>query len=126
MQAFFKRGYPPDILSRLNQVRMYWQALFLSNIFTASGHKLDLEVIGQHNHQQNRSQLRWPIEHPTESDFRLWKDAVSALCPSRTKWTGLGPFIAPTHRIWNWRWDEGSGSLCHSSDDGVTEDVFRP
>ncbi len=38
---------------------------------------------------------------------------------------GLGPFIAPTHMIWNWRWDEGSGSLCRSSDDGTTEDVFR-
>jgi hypothetical protein len=92
----------------------------------ASGHKLDPEVIGQHNRKQNWSQLRWPIEHPTESDFQLWKDAVSALCPSRTKRTGLGPFIAPTHRIWNWRWDEGSGSLCRSSNNGATEDVFRP
>ncbi len=51
---------------------------------------------------------------------------MSALCPSRTKQTGLGPFIAPTHRIWNWRWDEGSGSLCRSSNNGATEDVFRP
>jgi hypothetical protein len=71
MQAFFERVYPQDILSRLNRVWIYWQALFLSDIFTASGHKLDPEVIGQHNHQQNRSQLRWPIEHPTELDFQL-------------------------------------------------------
>jgi hypothetical protein len=37
----------------------------------ASGHKLDPEVIGQHNRQQNWLQLRWPIEHPTELDFQL-------------------------------------------------------
>jgi hypothetical protein len=105
MQAFFERGYPRDILSRLNRVRIFWQALFLSDIFAASGQILDQEVVGQHNSQRNQSQLRWPLEHPTESDFQLWKDAGSSLCPSRTKRMGLGPFIAPTHRIWNWRWD---------------------
>jgi hypothetical protein len=51
---------------------------------------------------------------------------VRALCPSQDNWTRLGPFIAPTHRIWNWRWDECLGSLCRSSEDGETEDVFRP
>ena len=48
-----------------------------------------------------------------------------ALCPSRNTRTRLGLSIAPTHRIWDWRWDEGSGCLCQSSKDGETEEVFQ-
>ena len=47
-----------------------------------------------------------------------------ALCPSRNTRMRLGSFIAPMHRIWEWRWDEGSGYLCQSNNDGNTEDVF--
>jgi hypothetical protein len=50
---------------------------------------------------------------------------VRALCPSQDTRTRLGPFIAPTHRIWNWRWDKGLGCLCRSSKDGETEDMFH-
>jgi len=126
MQEFFEQGYPRDVLRRLNRVRIYYQTIFLSDIFTASGQKLDPEVTRQDNRQQNRSKLRWPLEHPSESDFQLWKDAVGTLCPSRNKRSGLGPFLAPSHRIWKWRLDEGSGCLCRSSNDGGAEDVFRP
>jgi hypothetical protein len=126
MQAFFEKGYSREILLRLNRVRIYLQALFISNILMASGNKIDTEMTAQSMTQRKRSRLRWPIEHPTGLDFQLWRDAVRALCPSRDNRTRMGPFIALTHRIWNWRWDEGSGSLCRSSKDKETEDVFRP
>ena len=125
MQVLFEQGYPQEILSRLNRVRIYYQAIFLSDIFTASGQKLDPEVTRQDSRQQIRSKLRWPTEHPSEADFQLWRDAVGVICPSRNKRTGLGPFIAPSHRIWKWRWDEGSGCLCRSSEDRGVEDVFQ-
>jgi hypothetical protein len=125
MQAFFEKGYSREILLRLNRVQIYLQALFISDILTASGNKIDTEMIAQSMTQRKSSRLRWPIEHPTGPDFQLWRDTVRALCPSRDNRTRMGPFIAPTHRIWNWRWDEGSGSLCRSSKDGETEDVFR-
>ncbi len=82
MQAFFEKGYSRKTLLRLNRVQIYWQVLFLSNILTASGNKIDTEMIAQHKIQRKRSQMRWPMEHPTESDFQLWRDAVRALCPS--------------------------------------------
>jgi hypothetical protein len=112
MQAFFEKGYSRETLLRLNRVRIYWQALFLSNILTASGNKIDTEMITQHKIQHQWSRMRWPSEHPTELDFQLWRDWVRALCPSQDTWTRLGPFIAPMHRIWNWRWDKGLGCLC--------------
>jgi hypothetical protein len=47
MQTFFKKGYPWEMLLRLNRIRIYWQALFESDILTASGTKIDSEVLGQ-------------------------------------------------------------------------------
>ncbi len=47
MQVFFEQGYSKESLLRLNQVRVYWQVLFLWDILTASGKKIDTEIIGQ-------------------------------------------------------------------------------
>ena len=41
MQVLIKKGYSREILLRLNRVRVYWQALFVSDILTASGNKID-------------------------------------------------------------------------------------
>jgi hypothetical protein len=42
---FFEMGYPMDILLRLNGVRIFMQVLFLSDILTASGQKINLNVL---------------------------------------------------------------------------------
>ena len=47
MQVFFEQGYSPESLLRLTRVQEYWQALFLSDILTASGKKINTEIIGQ-------------------------------------------------------------------------------
>jgi len=125
MQAFVEKGYSRDILLRLNRVRIYWQALFMSDILTASGNKIDPEVLVRPQVYRKRSHLRWPTEHPTASDFQTWRDAILTLCPSRNAGTGMGTVTAAPHRIWEWRWDENSGCLCRTNADGVSEDVFR-
>ena len=124
MQVFVDKGYSRETLLRLNRVRVYWQVLFVSDILTASGNKIDPEVLAQPEAHRKRSQLRWPTEHPTASDFQMWRDAILALCPSRNAGMKPGAFIAPTHRIWEWRWDKDSGCLCRTSADGESEDVF--
>jgi hypothetical protein len=103
---------------------VYWQVLFVSDILTVSGNKIDPEVLGRPKAHRKRSHLRWPTEHPTASDFQTWRDAILALCPSRSAGTRLGAFTTPSHRIWEWRWDEDPGCLRRSSADGKTEDVF--
>ena len=125
MQVFFEKGYPWETLLRLNRVRVYWQVLFLSDIFTPSGNKIDTEIIVQPQVRRKQSQMRWPTEHPTKLDFQLWRNAMTALCPSQDTRTRLGLFIAPTHRIWDWRWNKSLGCLCRSSKNRKTEDVFR-
>ena len=68
--------------------------------------------------------MRWPNECPTKSDFQLWRDPVKALCPSCQTHTRLGPFTAPTHKIWQWTWYNACGCLCRASDNKATEDAF--
>jgi hypothetical protein len=124
MQVFIEKGYSREILLRLNRARVYWQALFVLDILTALGNKIDPEVLGQPNAHWKRSHLQWPTEHPTASDFQMWRDAIMAICPSQNAGTRLGVFTTPSHRIWEWRWDETFGCLRRSSTDGETEDVF--
>ncbi len=50
MQVFVEKGYSQDILLRLNRVRVYWQVLFISDILTALGNKIDPEVLGRQRH----------------------------------------------------------------------------
>ena len=124
MQTFFEKGYSRETLLQLNRVRVYWQALFVLDILTAFGTKIGSKVLGQPRVRCKKSRLRWPTEHLTASNFQTWRDAVMALCPSWNTRTRLGSFIVPTHRIWEWRWDERSGYLCQYSNDGDTDDVL--
>ncbi len=44
MQVLLKQRYPMDILLCMNHVRVSLQLLFMSDILTASGHKVNPEV----------------------------------------------------------------------------------
>jgi hypothetical protein len=124
MQVLLKQGYPMDILLRLNHVRVSLQLLFMSDILTASGHKVNPEVLLRRAPGDAWSSMRWPTEHPTDSDFLLWRNALLSICPSRSRSTQLGRFTASTHRIWRWMLSKGEGSLHHLKDNGITEEVF--
>jgi hypothetical protein len=124
MQLLFEIDYPREILQRLNHVRIFLQVLFLFNILMASGNKINPEVLLHQLTSWARSRMRWPTECPTELDFQLWRDAMHTLCPSRCPHKQVGHFTAPTHKIWQWTWDNTNGSLCCASDNGGTKDVF--
>ncbi len=83
MQLLFEMGYPREILQRLNRVHKFLQVLFPLDILTASGNKINPEVLLHQPLSKARSRLRWPTECPIESDFQLWRDAMHSLCPSR-------------------------------------------
>ncbi len=46
------------------------------------------------------------------------------ICPSRSRATTVGKFIAATHQIWHWAWDEDASTLHRLHWDNKTEDVF--
>jgi hypothetical protein len=124
MQLLIEMGYPWESLQRLNHMCIFLQVLFLSDILTALGNKIDPKILSHRSSSNTRSCMRWPTECPTELNFQSWRDAMHSLCPSRNPYACVGCFTALTHKIWQWTWDDASGILCHVSNDGSTEDVF--
>jgi hypothetical protein len=55
MQSILKAGYNNDELRRLNRVRVSLQVLYMSDILTASGSKISIEVLTTRPRQEKRS-----------------------------------------------------------------------
>ncbi len=126
MQVLIQSGYSNEVLHRLNCVRVSQQLLFMSDVLTVSGSKINPEVLTRRSPGEAWSNMTWPTEHPPESDFQLWRRAMLSICPSRTNRTQVGRFTGPTHRIWRWTWNKDESMLHHLRADSMTEDVFVP
>ncbi len=97
MQVLISKGYSGETLRRLNRVRVSQQVLFMSDILTASGNKIDINAGIQRAEEDSRLELRWPKEQPTESDFQLWRNALQMICPSKSRALTVGKFKTRTH-----------------------------
>ncbi len=83
MQVLLCAGYGMEELRRLNRVRVSMQLLFMSDVLTASGNKISLEVLSCCPCREAWSRMQWPNEQPTTSDIELWKNAMRSICPSQ-------------------------------------------
>jgi hypothetical protein len=124
MQVLFEMGYQRDILRRLNQVPVSMQILFLSDILTASGHKINHDVLSSWPPGEEWSTVQWPNQRPNKTNLHLWQEAMSALCPCWCLITRIRRFTAPMHKIWRWTWDDATATLHQVQANGVTTDVF--
>ena len=52
------------------------QLLFMSDVLTASGNKIGLEVLSRHPCKEAWLRMRWPNKQPTTSNMELWKNAM--------------------------------------------------
>ncbi len=68
MQVLIRSGFSNEMLLRLNQVRVCQQLLFMSDILTASGNKINPEVLSPQPPGEAWSNMTWPNEHPTDSE----------------------------------------------------------
>ncbi len=69
MQVLIELGYSKDKLRILNQVQVSLQVLFLLDLLTASGQKINSEVMYQCPPAKTWSKMQWPNKRPTESNF---------------------------------------------------------
>jgi hypothetical protein len=65
MQVLISKGYSGETLRRLNRVRVSQQVLFMSDILTALGNKIDINAGIRRAEEDSRSELCWPKERPT-------------------------------------------------------------
>ncbi len=124
MQVLIKSSYSGDILKRLNCVHVLQQLLFMSDILTATGSKIDINAVTGQADGENWSTLRWPNKKQTQTDFQLWKNALQMICPSKSRAATVGKFIVAPHRIWQWAWNKEDSTLHRLQYDSLPEDVF--
>jgi hypothetical protein len=124
MRVFITAGYRGDTLRQLNQVQISLQVLFLSDVLTASGGKMSLDILSRRPKGEVWSTMRWPTERPTDSDMQLWNNALSSICPSRSSTSSVGEYICNSHWVQQWFWNKTDSSIHHVKPDGMTEDVF--
>ncbi len=100
MQVLIRAGYTSKALGHLFRVRVSLQLLFMLDILTASGNKVCADILLCRPHGEARLKMRLPNEYPTDSDMRLWRDAMLSICPSRSNISSIGHFIGCSLRIW--------------------------
>jgi hypothetical protein len=94
------------------------------DILTASGNKVNTDILSHHPPGETCSNMRWPQEWPTNSDLQLWKNTMLTICQSRCKSSSIGQFLGNTHRIWCWSWCKEDSTLGLLHKDGKMEEVF--
>jgi hypothetical protein len=124
MQVLERAGYTDKALSHLNRVRVSLQLLLMSDILTASGNKVNADILLRRPHGEAWSTMRWPNKYPTDSDMRQWRDTMISIFPSRCSTSGVGHFTSHLHKIWLWFWSKANSTLHHTNLNGRTEDVF--
>ena len=124
MKILSREGYSGEALQRLNKVRVSQQVLFLFDVLTASGGKVDPEVLLRRPKHEAWPSMRWPVEHPTDLDMQLWKNAITSICPSRSSTPTLGKNINISHKLRQWYWSTTDSTLHHVRSDGATENVY--
>jgi hypothetical protein len=74
-------GFSMADLIRLNRVRIFQQVIFLSCILNARGSDINEKYLYPRPSRHKWSELKFPKEKPTASDFRLWRQALRQLVP---------------------------------------------
>lgn len=123
LRCFEEIGYLPDELVRLNRVRIHQQVLFLSDILGAGGKRVEEKYVSPRPAGERWSTLVWGKEKPTPSDFKLWREAIKQVCPLNRLLDRLGTFTAPSHKIWEWRWNQATREIYHIKGDMM--DTYR-
>ncbi len=81
MAAFENADYDGKALVRLNRVRCYQQAIFISDVLDASGKVINRKYLTRCQKGKSWSTLIFPQEKPPDKDFKLWENALLCIAP---------------------------------------------
>ncbi len=113
MKIFFSQNFDFTEITWINRCRVYLQTLFLSDIMTADGKYLEHFVFNPGS-PTHRSRYTFPREKPTRQDWDLWVDFWHGFTTTVRKLkTLLGGWTNPTHRTWNWYYNNKRDKLYH-------------
>lgn len=106
MDILMDRNKDKEQLMALARVRGFLNVIFLSDIVTADGRYFEQFAITQGPYKL-RSKFIFPKEFPNERDSQLWINFWQTLALNNfTLSAPLGPWINPSHRTWEWYYNE--------------------
>ena len=86
---------------QLNRCRIALRAIFLSDITSACGRRLEHWVLTHDVALGRTSTFTFPREYPTPDDWNVWTEFWKGwICKDSTLPVPLGNWIAPTHQRW--------------------------
>lgn len=120
MQLAIQRGYRGSNLQSINRCHLRSNSLYLSDIASADGKRLD-PTRGQPSVDYSASsRYNFQQERPSDTDWNCWTHFWTSFClPDGSLPVGLGKWLHPMHRIWEWFYDEGSDTIFQSSGEQI-------
>ena len=93
---------PKKTLQSINRVRCHLQVFSVADIATGDGLKIRNQfLIG--SAEINESTWEWPLEQPSNKDFKCWKMAMNLLLDERSLLRHpVGRWLAQPHTRWKW------------------------
>ena len=95
-----------ELLS-LNRCRIVWELLFLSDMTSANGKHIEHKFLSRPTSENPpRSSFSFSEERPSDQDWTVWAKFWEAFTlPGLVLRKGMGKWIHPSHREWEWFFD---------------------
>ena len=123
MAEFIRMNFDTQSLCKLNRVRLHQQVIFLSDVMDASGRAIESKCLEELPWNERWSSLIFLKEMPSDSDFRLWNEALLQIRALGGR-LHIGGHLRQGHKAWPWKYDIKSLQLFHIKEDGV--DLYEP
>ena len=113
-------------LASCNRPHKRQQAIFLPDLSTAKGDKIDRLLLSDWQETQegrldrNRSTIIFGSEMPTKGDWMQWRMELSKIhTPTLALLTPLDKWKHPSARVWRYYFDENKGEIQARSEEGT-------
>ena len=114
---------PPSVeLLSLNRCRIAWELLFLSDMTSANGKHIEHKFLS-HPTSENppRSSFSFSEERPSYQDWTVWAKFWEVFTlPGLVLRKGMGKWIHPSHREWEWFFDVDHDVVERKSSAGIS------
>jgi hypothetical protein len=109
LEIWLLEGVKDDRLRSLMRCRIFLCAIFLSDIATANGRRIDQQRTDRGVDHRVSSNFRFAPEHPSASDWEVWDSFWNTYCLSDGSFPRpLGKWKHTSHKLWGWYYDEGA------------------
>lgn len=111
-------GQDVATLRSINRCRCFLNLLFLSDMTTADGQRVDTSLISG-TRLPRSSRMKFPREEPTDRDWQTWRRIWEIATHNGNLPCPLGAWTNTTHIDWQWFYNREDDTILYNTPDGV-------